>query len=199
MYYIPSIVGAVVFSSVMKSMYAYNGPLMAIFDKLGIDLPTLARRNGLLGADETAYTTLLIQSFVFGIAGGHMIMASAYKKIPEEIFESAALDGCGFFRETFQIAIPCVWPTITTLITFALCSFFTCDMSFYLYSNGSGANGIVSVGFYLYKMQATIAETNATYLYGMASAFGILVTCATIPIVLLGRWGLSKLNDSVAF
>ncbi len=199
-YYIPGIVGLVVFSSIMKSMYAYDGPVIEIFRKIGIKLPTFAQRNGLLGASETAFTTLAIQSFVFGIAGGHMIMASSFMKIPEEIYESARLEGCGLFREAFQIAIPCIWPTITTLLTFALCSFFTFDMGFYLYSNGTGANGIVNVGFYLYRLQATIAENmHATYLYGMASAFGLLVTCFTIPVALLGRWGLSKLNDSVSF
>ena len=199
-YYIPGIVGLVVFSSIMKSMYAYNGPVVAICQKIGINLPTAVIRNGFLGSGKTAFGTLVVQSFVLGIAGGHMIMASAFMKIPEEIFESAKLEGCGLFREAFQIAIPCIWPTLTTLLTFSLCSFFTFDQGFYLYSNGTGANGIVNVGYYLYRLQATISENmHATYLYGFASAFGLIITCATIPVVLIGRWGFSKLNDQVAF
>ena len=199
-YYIPSIVGPVIFSIVMKEMYAYNGIVTELLKKLGVDLPPLALRNGLLGAEETAFSTLMVQVFILSIAGGNMIMAGAYMKVPEEIFESAKLEGCGFFRETFQIAVPCIWPTISTLIIFSLCSIFTSDYSMYLYSNGSGANGMVSVGFYLYRYQVALTTvSDGTYIYGYISAFGIIITLVTLPIVLLGRKLLAKMQEPVEF
>jgi hypothetical protein len=70
----------------------------------------------------------------------------------------------------------------------------------YLYSNGSGANGLVSTGFYLYQFQVTISGTTDTnYLYGYVSAFGMFITLITIPTVLLGRWLLSKMNETVEY
>ena len=198
-FYIPGLVGSVVFTSIMKNMYAYDGMITQMLQKIGIDLPPLARRFGLLGAEETAFPTLMVQMVLFGIAGGDMIIAGAYMRVPEELFESARLDGAGFFREMFSIAIPCIWPTISTITTFALCSLLTADYSMYLYSNGTGSNGMQSVGFYLYYMQVGLAEGNAENWYGYLSAFGLCITIVTIPIVLLGKKLLSKVNDTVGF
>lgn len=199
-YYIPGIVGPVVFSGIMKEMYAYNGIIVELCKSLGMTINPLVLKNGLLGNENTAFTTLMIQLGVFHITGADMIIGSAFMKIPEEIFESAKIEGCGFFREAFQIAIPLVWPTITTIMIFSLCSIFTADYSMYLYSNGSGANGLVSTGFYLYQFQVTISGTTDTnYLYGYVSAFGMFITLITIPTVLLGRWLLSKMNETVEY
>jgi ABC-type sugar transport system permease subunit len=199
-YHLPGIVGGVIMCIVMKEMYAPDGVVTNLVQKFGIKLPALAQHNGLLGSKETAFPTLMIYHFIFGIGGGGMIMAGAFMKIPEEIFESARIEGCGFFRETFQIALPCVWPTFSTLLIFSLCSIFTADYGAYLYSDGTGKNGLVSVGYYLYRYQVSISiAPDATYLYGYISAFGMLITLATLPIVLISRKLLSKFQDNVEF
>ena len=199
-YHIPGIVGPVIMAIVMKEMYAQDGVVTKVVQDLGINIPLIAQHNGLLGAEETAFKTLMTQTFIYGIAGGGMIMASAFMKIPEEIFESARIEGCGFFRETFQIALPCVWPTFSTLLIFSLCGILTADYGAYLYSNGSGSNGMVSVGFYLYRYQVAISKVpDATYLYGYVSAFGLIITLTTLPIVLISRKLLSKFQENVEF
>ena len=199
-YYIPSIVGPVVFAGVMKEIYAYNGVIIEVLKDVGVTLDTSLLKSGFLGNKETAFNTLMIQLVVMRITGADMILGSAYMKIPEEIFESAKVEGCGFFREAFQIAIPLIWPTLTTMLTFSLCSFFTADYSMYLYSNGSGANGMVSVGFYLYRFQTMFAgSTDTNYLMGYVSAFGMFITLITIPVVLIGRKVLSLINENVEY
>lgn len=199
-FYIPGIVGGVVFSSVMRGIYAYNGPIISILGELGWISNPMVIKNGLLGCNDTAYITMLIQAFIFNITGANMVMAGAFMRIPNDIFESASLDGCGFFRETFQIAIPCAWSTLSTLIVFSLCTFFVCDYGFYLYSNGTGSHGLTSIGFYLYQFEVTVSQMPDTkYLHGYVSAFGMFITLITVPIVLLGRWLLTKINDSVEF
>lgn len=199
-YQIPGIVGGVIMCIVMKEMYAHDGVIVTLLQKLGVELPVLAQHNGLLGAKETAFPTLMIYVFIVSIAGGGMIMAGAFMKIPEEIFESARIEGCGFFRETFQIALPCVWPTFTTLLIFSLCGIFTADYGAYLYSDGTGKNGLVSIGYYFYRYQVLISQTpESTYLYGYISAFGLLITLITLPVVLLSRHFLSKFQENVEF
>lgn len=199
-YHLPGLVGSVIMCIVMKEMYAPNGIVTNLVQSVGVDLPVLAQHNGLLGANETAFRTLMIQQFIFTIGGGGMIMAGAFMKIPEEIFESARIEGCGFFRETFQIALPCVWPTFSTLLIFSLCGILTADYGAYLYSDGTGKNGMVSVGYYLYRYQVSISQVpDATYLYGYVSAFGLLITLVTLPIVLISRKLLAKFQDNVEF
>ena len=198
-YSIPGIVGGVVFASVMKSIYSYNGLVVSLFDSLGIKLPIQAYEQGLLGNEKTAFATIMIQSAVMGLSGGGMVLAGAFMRIPEEVFESAKLEGCGLFRETFQLAIPCTWPTISTLMVFSLCGVLTSDLNFYMYSNGSGNYGMTSVGFYLYKYQVFFSEGGAQHAYGYLSAFGMCITIITIPFVLFGKWVLNRFWQDVEF
>lgn len=199
-YYIPGIVGGVVLTSIMKEMYAYNGVIVGFLKDWGVELDPMVLRNGLLGDESTAYLTIQLQRLIFGIAGGNMIVAGAYMRIPEEIFESAKLEGCGFFREVFQIAVPCVWPTLSTMMIFSLCSILTADYDAYLYSNGTGANGMVSVGFYLYRYQVALTQAgDNTHIYGYISAFGVLITCVTLPIVIISRKILAKVQEAVEY
>ncbi len=199
-YQIPGIVGSVVFSTIMINLYKAGGPIMLLVENLGAELPLAAERSGLLRSEETAFITLLIQQFILGIAGGGLITAGAFMSIPEEIFESARLEGCGFWRETFSIAVPCIWPTISTQYTFALCSFFVADMDLYLYSGGTGQAGLISVGSFMYRLEASIAEEpgiRAKRIYSYASALGMLITAVTIVIVTIGKKILAKLNDTI--
>ena len=50
-YFIPGIVGGVIFTTIMKEMYAFDGPVTSFIKELGVELPVFARRNGLLGAE----------------------------------------------------------------------------------------------------------------------------------------------------
>ncbi len=197
---IPGLVGVVVFSTIMKQLYGYSGPITQMALKMGLS-DNAVLRGGLLASDSTAFQTLIIQSIVYGIAGGNMIVAGAYMRIPNEIFESSKLDGCGFFRETFQIAVPCAWSTISTMLVFSLCHFFTADLSFYMYSNGLGNHNMTSITFALYKLQVTISETSGAneILYNYVSALGICITAITIPVVIFGRKILSKMGEDVQF
>ena len=197
-YMIPGLLGTVVFVSIVQEFYAYDGILVSLVKKMEIDVPFSVFREGFLGDEKTAFPTLMVQMYIWGLAGGGLILSGAYMRIPQEIFESANLDGCGFFQEAFFIAIPCVWPTLSTMLTFSLCSFFVADFSMFLYSNGSGSMGMNSIGFYNYYLKLEISKGN-TSLYSYTSAFGVVLMLMTLPVVYLGRWILSKLNDPVEF
>ena len=197
-YMIPGLLGSVVLVTIMQEFYAYDGVLVSLMQKTGMEIPYAIVRNGFLGDETTAFPTLMVEMFVWGLAGGGLILSGAYMRIPQEIFESANLDGCGFFREAFSIAIPCVWPTLSTMMIFSLCSFFTADYNMYLYSNGTGARGMNSIGFYTYYLQLQVRDGN-TAVYSYASAFGVILTCITLPVVFLGRKLLAKFVDIVEF
>ncbi len=199
LYTIPSIVGTVVFSSIIKDWFSYKGIITEMLVNMGVNLPDTVLKEGLLGYNGTAFWSLLIRNAIYTCGGG-LILAGAFMRVPNELFESASLDGCGLFREIFSIAIPCVWTTISTMLVFTFCSFFTCDLGMYIYSNGTGAYGLNSIGFYIYKFQVSIASSvNNELYYTYSSAFGMVITLITLPVVFLGRWILGKVNESVDY
>ena len=197
-YIIPSLMGSVVWTSLVKFMVAYDGMIVQSLVALGVELPEMVLRNGLFAAEETAFTSLVLIVMVMGFVGNNAVLTGAYSRIPDEIFESAKLDGAGFWREFISIAVPCVWPTLSTLMTFGLCSLFTSDASVYLYSNGTGKPGMSTVGFHLYAITVKISESSPnSRAYGYPAALGFVLTLMTLPVVLIGRWVLEKVQDSV--
>ena len=71
-----------------------------------------------------------------------------------------------------------------------------------LYSDGTGKFGMTSVGYYLYRYNVAISQPGAgnnARLYGYISAFGLFITFITIPVVLLGRKLLEKMQENVEF
>jgi raffinose/stachyose/melibiose transport system permease protein len=47
---------------------------------------------------------------------GIIILTNYIKSIPRELDESAAMDGCGYFRFVFQIILPLIRPAVATVI-----------------------------------------------------------------------------------
>lgn len=197
---ISGIVGAVIWVTLLKSICNSTGNKIVIYilqNWFHLNLPDKALADGLFGAPQTAFPTLCIITFIHGIAGGSVIITGAYAKIPPELMEAAKLDGLDFWGSFFHVALPCSWPTISTILTIALCSMLVADGNVYLYTNGSGGNGMSTMGYYLYYLTVQISKNPATANYGYPAAVGIVVSLFSVPIVLLGRRIITKVIPTV--
>lgn len=197
-YIIPGLMGTLIWVALVKYMLQFNGPIVQLLTWLGVDLPKAATRNGLLAAEETAFVSLITINFVTGLVGNNAVLTGAFSRVPDELFESAELDGAGYWRTCFNIAIPCIWSTITMNYIFSLTGVFTADCSAWLYSNGTGEPGLTTMGFQLFYLTYEIAESGGTSDdYGYPAALGFTLTMFTLPVVLIGRWILEKIQDAV--
>ncbi len=198
-YILPGLVGSIIWTTIMRMMFQYEGPVINALEALGFNLPWAARKNGLLGASETAFPTLVIFSTLTSLVGNSPVLTGAYARVSDELMESADLDGATFWTKLFSIAIPCIWPTITTLLIFNLTSIFTADCGVFLYSGGTGQPDMSTIGFQLFYLTRYISEAGgSSTLYGYPAAIGFALTCMTLPICLIGRHYLEKLNDVVS-
>ncbi len=197
-YILPGLIGSIIWSTLIKLFLQYDGPVVAILQAVGIELPWEATKNGLLGASQTAFTSLIVLEIVMGVVGNSPVVTGAYARVSDEMMESADLDGAGFWTKCFAIAIPSIWPTITTLLIFKLTSIFTADCGVFLYSNGTGQPNMSTIGFQLFYMTKYISESGApTSALGYPAALGFTLTMMTLPVCLIGKHYLEKLNDSV--
>lgn len=193
------IVGAVVWVSMMKTVYSgeSQGIVVYILKSIGVELPRKVIDNGLLTHSQTAFPTLIAGSIIFGIAGGNVIVTGAYAKVPPELQEAAKLDGLDFWGTFFHVSLPCSWPTISTLITISMCSMLVVEGNVFLYFNGSAVNGTATMGYYLLKLTRDISANPVAADYSYASALGLIVTAVSIPLVLGTRKLLNKLIPTV--
>lgn len=198
-YIIPGLMGAVLWTTLVRYQLGYDGIFVSLATKLGIDLPALVVRNGFLGYEGTAFPTLCVLSFVFNIVGNNAVLTGAFARIPDELYEAADLDGAGFWRTCFVIAIPCVSSTIQTLLTFMFCSIFTADYNVYLYSGGTGHPNMETIGFQLFNLTYQLSQngTSGAYSYGYPAALGVVLTTITLPIVLTSRHLIQKYFPTV--
>ena len=196
-YYVPGLMGSIIWTLLIKEMVGYSGPITKLLLSLGTELPMTAKKNGLLRSEETAFMTLILVRSVMGVVGNNAVLTGAYTRVPDELFESAELDGAGFFTQMFGIAIPCIWSTICTLLTFALCSVFTCDYNVWLFTDGTGGYGTSTIGFQLYNLTYRLSTGIGSTGYGYPAALGVTLTVLTLPIVLIGKYLLEKASENV--
>lgn len=197
-YIIPSLMGSVMWTQLICYLAQYNGALTELVKLLGFELPEMALRNGLFGAAETAFPAIVSIKIVMGLVGNNAVLTGAFSRVPDEIYESADLDGAGFWMTFVRIAVPCVWSTIATLLTFSLCSFITADYNVFLFTGGNGNNDTSTIGFLLYKITLNISQSSSgTPYYGYPAALGVFLTCITLPVVLIGRKLIEKIYADV--
>ncbi|WP_238720309.1 carbohydrate ABC transporter permease [Diplocloster agilis] len=71
---------------------------------------------------SNTYLALIIPYIAFNLAFACMVLSSSFSSLPQELEESAFIDGSGVFRTFLEIMIPLVKPAISTAIIFATMS-----------------------------------------------------------------------------
>ena len=197
-YIVPSLMGAVMWTQLICYLVQWDGAVTEFVKFLGFNLPASALNNGLFGSVETAFPTIVSIKIVMGLVGNNAVLTGAFSRVPDEIYESADLDGAGFWRTYVNIAVPCVWSTISTLMIFSLCSVVTADYNIFLFTGGNGSYDTATIGFLLYKITLNISQTSfGTPYYGYPAALGVFLTLLTLPVVLVGRFLIEKVYAGV--
>ena len=129
--FIPAITSAVVlclvFNMALSSTYGFVPDVLAF---IGI------RAEGLMVHKETAWAMILIFSVWTGISTNMIYYLSSMSRIPDEIFESAKIDGASDFRQFFSVVIPMIWPTISTMMVNCIASLFSWSLPTLLLTQG---------------------------------------------------------------
>lgn len=167
-FYIPNILSIVVISAIFSAIYDPSQGLLN--SMLRLFHPKNWQGVQWLGNERLVIFSVAI-ALIWQAIGYYMVMyMSAMASIPEDLYESASLDGASAFRQFFTITIPLTWNTIRTTLTFFVIS--TINLSFLLVTamTSGGPNGSTEVFLsYMYKQ----ANTNSAYGYGMA--IGVVV------------------------
>jgi ABC-type sugar transport system permease subunit len=185
-FYLPAIISGVALIGVYKAVIAPSGPLAEILVKFGIELPEL------LASPKTA-TGAVMGYVIWTCACGHMLLlCGAMNRIPIEVMEAARLDGIGPLREFFNIILPLIWPTLSTLLILTCTGFLNSSGPLLLFGVDSYTMGTTTISYWIFEkvyMNGTLNDTN----YNLVSAAGLMLTLVALPIILAIR----KLLDFV--
>ena len=118
-YFIPVVMAAVVIGQMWRRIYNMNyGVLNYILRELGF---SELGSTVWLGQDGTTALIAVLIAILWQYVGYHMLLYySGINSISPELFESAKIDGAGFWRTSWSITIPLLKPIIAVSLTFAV-------------------------------------------------------------------------------
>ena len=182
LYYFPQIISAVIIGYLFRTLFGLEGPLNLLL--IAVGLPGLAIEW--LRDAGTALGVIVFCLVWSSLGWMAVVFMGGLSSIPDTVFEAARIDGAGFWRRTFQIAVPMlarvmefavvlsvVW-TFTGLFPFIFSltrggpgyETTTLDYMIYLKSFVSGVNlgeaCAVAVILLLIILALTVAEMKAT-------------------------------------
>lgn len=188
-FYLPCILSPVVLTTVFKQTIKPWGPVGVLAQELGFDYPA----SGLLGQASTATLTIIIYTILVGFGSNMLIFSGAMSRIPNEVLESAKLEGCGPFREIISIILPLIWPTISSAIVLAMTGLFTASGPVLLLVDGFNETSTISYWIFN-KVNGNGYGGGGQY--NLVSAAGLCFTAVAIPVILFVRWIMDKVTDA---
>lgn len=185
-FYLPSIISSMVLVTVFKEFVKPWGPVGLLFERFGHPFPGV----GLFSLEETATTTIIIYTIWLGLPSNMLMWSGALTRIPQEVLEAACIDGCGIWRELWNIILPLIMPTLSSLFIFSMTGFLTAGGPILLFTNGSA--GTSTLNFWMFN-QVYSNKSGVEGFYGVLSAAGLFFTAIATPIVLFVRWLAEKI------
>lgn len=193
-FYLPSIVGGMVTASLFRYCVSTGGPVEVVLDALGV---SYNKQLGLLGDPSTVFLMCIIYSLWVGVGINMIMFYGAMNRIPKEIFESAKIDGAGFWRQFLQIVVPLIWPTITTMLIFLMSSIFVTYAPVMLLAPETPEASMIGWYMVRYTMAGGNATSNEVLNY--PAAVGLIFTLIGFPLTLGVKWLCEKIGGSVEY
>lgn len=182
LFFLPSMIPGMVYISIFKNFIATYGPIDTVLRALfGYELPPL------LAQPETATNTILFYVMWSGFGAQMLIFVGAMNRIPEEVMEAARLDGCVGPREFFQIVFPLVWETFATYFLLGIVGIFTCSGPLLYFVGTDTYTKTQTLSYWIFLQVQGGA-------YNYPSAIGLFFTVLALPLVLVSRWGLNRVE-----
>lgn len=186
MFYIPSILSAVIMTTIFKTIIGPSGPIYQL-----LEITSHAEPPEFFADSRYALGAIIIYNCWVGFGGGTIITTGAMSRIPRDVLEAGLVDGVSPVRELFSLIVPMIWPTISTELITGLAGIFSATGPILLLTNGDFDT--MTISFYIFD------QVNRYGAYNEASAIGLIYTLVGIPIVLGGRWLCARIQEDVEY
>ena len=125
-----------------------------------------------------------------------IVLSGAMLRIPEEIGESARLDGIGFWREAWSIVVPLVMPTVGIYLIGIVTSVFGFMLQPMMLAINAGVdNKFMTIGWYVF---ATVDSGNTNSML-TAATLGVTFSVLMLPFIIAVRVLVNKFTPDVSF
>ena len=191
-FFLPNIISLVVLCMLVRQMFSSDyGPIALLFEKI------LGHPTDWIGyQSDKLWGIITIFCIWAGLGGNSIVMCGAMRRIPEEIFEAARLDGVGFWREMITIVLPLILPSIGVFFISIITSALSFTMQPMLIAVNPGIdNKYMTIGWYIF----TTVEKGSSGSMIRAACIGITFSLILLPIIIATRLLVKKVTPEVEF
>jgi multiple sugar transport system permease protein len=174
-YYLPSIIGSSVAVAVLwKRMFAFDGVVNALLGMVG-----LPDKTSWFGNPKTAIWTLVLLA-VWQFGSSMLIFLAGLKQIPVSLYESATVDGAGWWRKFFRITLPMLTPTIFFNLINQIINGFMAFTQSYIITQGKPLDSTLFYTVYMYQNSFAFNKLG----YGSAMAWFMVLVVGVLTAIL---------------
>ena len=145
------------------------GVIPGFLQKFGWDISIFDQRYvffTLVALDAIQYT-----SFAF------LLVYAALQNIPQEIYESAAIDGARYRQVIWRITLPILKPALAIIAMLRLIDSFRTFDTIYILTGGGPGISTQTIGIYIYKTAFITGD------FGLASAASVTLVLLLAPLL----------------
>ncbi|MFD0306769.1 carbohydrate ABC transporter permease [Streptomyces sp. NPDC127119] len=175
-FYAPSLLGASMsIALVWKALFNDGGSVAGALSWFGIDT------GGWVGNPDLAvYAVVLLTVWQFGAP--MVIFLAGLQQIPSDLYEAAALDGAGRWRQFLSVTLPMLSPVVFFNLVLEIINSFQVFTPAFAISGGNGgpADSTMFYTLYLYERGFTASHMG----YAAAMAWLLLIAIGVITLIL---------------
>ena len=176
-YYAPSIIGGSVAVAIMwRRLLGSDGLVNAALEPIMVFLGITP--SAWIGKPETAIWTLILLA-VWQFGSPMLIFLAGLRQIPQELYESASIDGGSGWRKFLHITIPMLSPVIFFNLILQMISGFLVFTQALIITNGGPLDTTLFYALYLYQRAFVTFQMG----YGTAMAWVLLLIIALFTAV----------------
>lgn len=181
LYYLPVLIPAVCNGLLWKNIMSVDyGVANALLQAIGLP------KSYWLNDSSTSMASLIFIG-MFGLGGSMILWLAQLKNIPETLYESAKLDGAGYFRRLFSITIPMCTPMIFYNLVLSVISTLQTFTTVQTLTDGSGP--VYSLHFYIINVYGVAyGEGRLGYASALSFILMIIIGLLTLIVFKTGGW-----------
>lgn len=178
-YYLPHVISTALVALVFSNLFNYFGVFNALLQKFGIiDLPI-----DWFSSTTAAMWVIVITDIwkTFGVNVLYFI--SALANVPEEVYESAKIDGASRLQTFFKITVPMIAPTFQIILMMSIIGTLGTSELVLVLTNGAPSGTTYTVNAYIfnnYSPGLAAAGVNIGYGCAMSLVTAIILSCITL-------------------
>lgn len=176
-YFAPAVLSSIAVSQAFQKFYATEplGVFNAILEGLGLD----GLVTPWLGTAETALVSVALIECYKNMGLYLVILYSGLVNIPQDVIESALMDGARGMRLFWHIKFPYIKSVVSVAVIMAVNGLLKAFDIPFITTNGGPGNASELVTTYMYKTAFSSAR------YGYGSAIAVFIAAESIVMVLL--------------